>query len=397
MIANEEKDRVWKAYRDRKGVPNRDMSRLGSPPVRVPISLAVNPRVVVLDPKWNPRGITFEEYFHNASATVEVQLAFMRYQREYLNQYCDAPTGRASEWTFYVDKQNVYDAAYFGCPVVFRDGQVSDATPILDGPNKEKVFSLDLDHPLDNPFIRKCLDLCEALKKAVAKLPADGIAYKVAPVLCNFDGTLTVSACLRGTEIFSDLYEDPDYVKRLFAFIHRGAEIRNRALAKLAGQKAFDGNVGGLADDSIQLISTATYREHVMPFHRDWLSKWSVAGPHGMHLCGDATRHFRTLRDELNVYSFDTGFPVDHGRLRRELGPDVEILGGPEVSILLNGTPQQVYERTKGILLSGIKEGGRFILKEANNLPPCCPEANLAAFYKAGLEFGGYNDNNKQG
>jgi hypothetical protein len=35
-------------------------------------------------------------------------------------------------------------------------------------------------------------------------------------------------------------------------------------------------------------------------------------------------------------------------------------------------------------------EGGRFILKEANNLPPRCPEANLAAMYQAGLEFGRY-------
>ena len=34
--------------------------------------------------------------------------------------------------------------------------------------------------------------------------------------------------------------------------------------------------------------------------------------------------------------------------------------------------------------------GGRFILREANNLPPCCPEANLAAMYQACLDFGRY-------
>lgn len=78
-----------------------------------------------------------------------------------------------------------------------------------------------------------------------------------------------------------------------------------------------------------------------------------------------------TLRDELNIRSFDSGFPVDFAWLRRELGPEVEILGGPPVAPLLHGAPQAVYDATKEILLSGIKEGGRFVLREGNNLPPC--------------------------
>ena len=114
------------------------------------------------------------------------------------------------------------------------------------------------------------------------------------------------------------------------------------------------------------------------------------AQPRGIHLCGDATRHFVTLRDELNVQSFDTGFPVDFGKLRRELGPDVEIMGGPPVADLLHGTPESVYEKSKQILLSGIKEGGRFILREGNNLPPCTPVENLEAMYRACLDYGTY-------
>ena len=88
--------------------------------------------------------------------------------------------------------------------------------------------------------------------------------------------------------------------------------------------------------------------------------------------------------------SFDTGFPIDYGRVRRELGPDVEISGGPHVALLRNGTPAECASRAKEILQSGIKEGGRFILQEGNNLPPCCPMANLQAVYEACLEFGGY-------
>ena len=58
--------------------------------------------------------------------------------------------------------------------------------------------------------------------------------------------------------------------------------------------------------------------------------------------------------------------------------------------LLLGGTSEQVYNRAKEILTSGIMEGGRFLLKEATNLPPRCPEANLAAMYQACLDHGNY-------
>ena len=176
---------------------------------------------------------------------------------------------------------------------------------------------------------------------------------------------------------------------KLMSFLQKAAEIRNRALGAKAGVPVFVPPVGGLGDDSIQLISLAMFKKLILPLHRQWLGLWGP-GPHGMHLCGDATRHFPTLHEELNVCSFETGFPVDHGALRKALGPDVEIIGGPQIGLLASGTAEQVYQRTKEILLSGVKEGGRFLLREGNNLPPKVPEANLAAMYQACLEHGQY-------
>jgi len=51
----------------------------------------------------------------------------------------------------------------------------------------------------------------------------------------------------------------------------------------------------------------------------------------GIHLCGDATHHFKFLKEHLRVNSFDTGFPVDHGELRQELGTEVQMTGGATV------------------------------------------------------------------
>jgi len=90
-----------------------------------------------------------------------------------------------------------------------------------------------------------------------------------------------------------------------------------------------------------------------------------------------------------NVY--DTGFPVDHGALRRELGPDIAISGGPHIGLFTGGTPEQLFAETKRILLSGIKHGRKFGLREGNNLPPCVPLENLRAVYQGCIEHGCYH------
>ena len=174
----------------------------------------------------------------------------------------------------------------------------------------------------------------------------------------------------------------------------QAALLRMQVLAGLGGTPWTPAEMGGLADDSIQLISPAMYEEWILPLHEWWYSSSSATTPaskkRGIHLCGNVSRHLPLIHEKLGVVSFDTGFPIDHGALRKALGTDVEISGGPHVGLLQTGTPQQCYVCARDILLSGIKEGGRFILQEGNNLPPACPMDNLRAVYAACLEFGAH-------
>jgi uroporphyrinogen-III decarboxylase len=73
------------------------------------------------------------------------------------------------------------------------------------------------------------------------------------------------------------------------------------------------------------------------------------------------------------------------------LGPEVWIQGGPTVQLLLHGTPEQVTEEVKRILATGVTEGKRFMLREANNLAPGTPLLNLDAFYRAAVTYGRYD------
>lgn len=373
-----EKQRVWGAYRARR-------------PYRVPLRWNHNPRVVLLDPQLNPEGFTFEQYTFDPRVLMTVQARHQEYAATVLNRTCDACEALPTQWTFRVDAQNTGDGSYFGTALDFASDQCPANRPFLGLDDVDAFLRRDFSRPAENPWLRERLAFHRELVKAAADFRYLGRGGRVAPFITGFDGPLTVAAVLMGSDIFTLLGTDPEKAHGLMLALTRAAMLRNRHLRELAGDPAKTA-AGWLADDSIQLISTAMVEEWLLPLYAMWYDEVSEttprSGARSMHLCGDATRHFPLLQRHLGVDSFDTGFPVDHGELRRRLGPNVEISGGPEAALLRDGTPEQCARRAKEILDSGVTAGGRFILQEANNLPPCCPLENLAAVYAADIEHG---------
>jgi len=212
------------------------------------------------------------------------------------------------------------------------------------------------------------------------------------------DGPFDVAYKLRGAaEVCLDMYDDPKYYHDLMTFITENIIRRMKAIRQWRWSRNPDApdkgkfkGTYGFADDAIAMISTRDYEQFVFPYHQRLVEEFSDGSPVSIHLCGDATRHFKFLRDRLNVQAFDTGFPVDFAWLRNELGSNVQINGGPTIMLLKDGSPEQIRNEVKRICESGIKEGGRFVLREANNLAPCTPIENIEIMYEAGKEYGGY-------
>lgn len=372
---NAEVRRVWEAFNAGK-------------PYRVPIVFGINPRFILLNPAYNPQGITFEQYTNDPQTMLEVQLKFSHFVRHNIVQ--DQEMGLPKDgWDVYVDFQNYYEAAWFGCEVRFCPGEVPDTVPLLSDERKNMLFDRGLPDPFGG-IMRRNLDYVEFF----ARKRAEGFEFHGRPIrnialaAMGTDGPFTLAANLRGAaNICVDIYEDPDYVHRLLDYITQATILRIKALRSLRNE-VLKTKSWGAADDSIALLSCEAYREFVLPAHRRLYETFSEGGPNSIHLCGDATRHFLTLRDELNIKSFDTGFPVDFGWLRRTLGPDVTVYGGPSVPLLRNGTPEQVRAEVRRICESGIIEGGKFVLREGNNLAPRTPLENIRAMYEAGREYG---------
>lgn len=373
--SNKDKSEVWKRYHEWN-------------PLRVPLRWNASTRVIILDSKLNPEGYTFEQCFKDPHVALVIQSRHQEYVVGTLSRTCDTSDELPEAWDFRVDNQNIYDAAYFGAEVQFEQGQVPGTQQFLSLDDVDDFMKRDFSRPLDNPWIRDRLSFHEKLVLEAEMFTHIGRKGKVAPFSVGFDGPLTVATNIFGSDIFILLGMDPQKAAELLAFITEACIVRNKAIARrLETWKKPDW--GWLADDSIQLISSEMYEEIVLPIHERWYGEMSSATPcsgrRGIHLCGDTTRHFKTIHEKLGVTSFDTGFPVNHGELRKELGPAVEISGGPHISILKDGTPGECAERTSQILSSGIMEGGRFILQEANNLPPCVPLENLQAVYEVCL------------
>ncbi len=355
---------------------------------RVPLRWGVNPRIILLNPELNRAGYTFEQYYHDPRVMCEVQAHFYEYCHRVLSTVSDMPEELPEEWSLYVDNQNIYDAAYFGAPVEFRAGQVPATREFLTEDDAEDFLKRDFSRPLENPWIRERLEFHRQMCEVAESFEYLGRKGTVRPFSVGFDGPVTVATNLFGENIHFLLGDEPELAVKVMQVITDAVLIRNKALANLHS-KWEKGACGGLADDSIQLIGVDTYEKYVLPLHAYWYEQTAVAGAkRGIHLCGDATRHFPMIHERLGVTAFDTGFPVDHGWLRKQLGDDVMISGGPEVAILQNGTPAACAKRTREILESGVKSGRRFCLREGNNLPPCVPLENLRAVYQACLEYG---------
>ncbi|MHB8997010.1 MAG: uroporphyrinogen decarboxylase family protein [Armatimonadota bacterium] len=372
---NEQQAAVWKAYYDRK-------------PTRVPMILGISSRYTVLNPLANPEGYDFERFFCDARAMFTHLLRKQHFIRHHL--LFDQEMGLPSQWTVGVDFQNSYEAMWWGCELHFRPGQVPDTTPILNADNKRLL----LDRGAPDPFsgwLGRAWEYLEQFREWAKTEEFEGRPIVAAGVPgCGSDGIFTTACALMDpTDLMCEMYTDPQFVHEFLGLITDATINRIKAFRGRLGQDECS-VVTGMADDAIQMLSHAHYEEFVLPQHQRMVAEFGGEGPNSMHLCGDATRHFRFLRDTLKIMSFDTGFPVDFGWLREELGPEVTIYGGVHVDLLLRGPVRAIEAGVKRIMETGIKAGGRFVFREGNNLAPYTPVEHVAAMYEAVKEYGRY-------
>lgn len=192
-------------------------------------------------------------------------------------------------------------------------------------------------------------------------------------IVTSIVGPFSLGAKLFGFDNFLIwLLTDPDYV-------HQIMERLTQLAIRYANRQVEAGTdiiLIGEATCTGDLISPQTYRDFIAPYHSRLCP--SLQAPNVLHICGKSTNHTEFIAGVgANAYNFDEG--VDVAIARENLRGKMALSGNvPTVSVLLNGTPEDVYLASLECLQNGID-----ILTPGCAMAPYTPLENIKAMTKA--------------
>ncbi len=261
---------------------------------------------------------------------------------------------------------------WLGSEVVYRDGVAPHVKPLL-AEHKERLYEMEQPDLRAN-FLKHAWAFDDYCREKIRQgyefegRPLAGVGgFGVEPPFC-------LAYVLRGaTQALIDMCEDPDYFHRLMDFVTE-AHLRHRRYVNAVQNAPAKSRHASVGDDPIEMISVADYNTYVYPYHKRVMDELAGEGPHFAHLCGRAQHHFANLRERFNVWGFDTGFPTDLGRARRELGPGATFWGNIHVHNLKCGTKESIEREARSarhpphVGREPGTFGGRFVLGDGNNV-----------------------------
>jgi len=362
-----EAKRFWQAWENRRAY-------------RVPISFSINAPMMV-------EGVDGIRYYSDPDYMMAIQLRGQRWIWEYVPQDQLEP----EEWQVWPDFQNFYEAGWFGCPIRWLPGPLEKTRPMPLIQEKDR-FHWDVPDPLKGNLMGRAYEFRKVMIDRARNMTFEGKKISVgAPT--GTDGPFTQAYLIRGSDLLIDLYKDSTFVDKLMDYITRGIILRMKAWMDLVGIH-YPADSFGFADDMIEALSPEQYRRFVLPHHKLLVRTFSKnKKPNSIHLCGRVQQHLRMIHEELNVGTFELGFPVDLGLARRELGRNVHLIGNVNPTVLLKGPVELIEMEVKGIFDSGVSVGGyNFTLREGNQVAPGTPLNHLCAFYNAGVKYGRYDE-----
>ncbi len=186
-------------------------------------------------------------------------------------------------------------------------------------------------------------------------------------------GPFTLALHLLGTDIFMKLFEDPEYVTRLFAFCKR---VANR-MADYYIEAGCD--VIAVVDPMTSQIDPATFEMFVSPPMTEIFEHIREKGAlSSFFVCGHAQQNIEVMcRCKPDNVSIDENIPLDYVK-DIALGHNISFGGNLQLTVvLLMGTPEDAAFNALDCIELGGNRG--FILSPGCDLPMGTPSENLIA------------------
>ena len=125
----------------------------------------------------------------------------------------------------------------------------------------------------------------------------------------NYQGVLNVAMKVRGSEIFLDIYDDPDFAHFFFDHIARTIEAVSKLVQERQRRSGFYVNQLSMSNCVVNMISPQQYEDFILP-HDLRLSKEYER--FGIHTCNwDVTPYIDALRKIEKMGYLDSGMMAD--------------------------------------------------------------------------------------
>jgi len=195
------------------------------------------------------------------------------------------------------------------------------------------------------------------------------------PVISSIVGPFTLSAMLFGFDNFFYwmLVEQEKYAAVL-------KKVTDLCIAYSREQFKAGSHIiqVGEASSSGDLISSEQYGRFVTPYQKELCIAFD--GPMVFHICGNITGHYQYISSTgMHGISFDQ--KTDVAEAIRQLKGRVALIGYVPTSLLLDGTPKEVYESSKECIRMGVD-----ILNASCAWPAQISNENVRAMVRAAKE-----------
>ncbi len=352
-------------------------------PDRVPVIPALAHRLLV------PRiGTSFREYYSDPEVMLRTQILAQKWVMENIRTDAYSITGAwVGAWT---DFQNTFESGSLGCEIIFPDDDIPWVGTgwIKNEADLEKLAGIDF---IRNGINARQIDYRRRMMNVAEKYPVRFLGGEVFypgenPNLTHTaDGPFGVAGDLMGvTEIFSAVYERPDFVRRLMAIV----------TDKLIEYLDFCWKEENLpvprdfawTDDLAVSLSKEIYRDLVLPFEKKL--RFHFDGYLSLHMCGKSDHLLEIFRDDLQIHELQGfGYQVDLDTIASVMGGKVVLIGNVNPMLIQSGPPEEIIRASQRVIEKLAPFNG-FILQDGNNIPPETPVENINAMMTAAERYG---------
>ena len=330
-------------------------------------------------------GMNYQDFFKDAETQFYWQLQFAKYRIENIPE----DYFHSTDVVVYPYFDNVIPASAFGADVHYPDNETLQAVPVMKA--VDEIDRLEIPPP-DSGLWGTVLQWWHRMNELAADTKVTFNSSTVgrvvvAPLGFGSMGPHMVAIDLAGELFYMWMAEYPEKCHDLLRKITLGL-IESENHCRSVDPRPRGGF--GLAEDSIQICSTAMYEEFCLPYDLMLYDRFGAGLPNGrgMHMCGDSNHLLGSLVAKAAISSFNVfGFAIPPETAARVMGGHVRLWGNINPMLLKDGSRLEVESAATTALESMAPRGG-YMLGDGANICPGTPIESFQAMMDAATEYG---------